>query len=774
MPETRSVGQPLPRIDAVDKVRGQAIFAADVHLPQTLVGKFMTSPHAHAEILSIDTSKAEALPGVRAVITAADIPKVDTYDPDHRYHAFLARQFVVFAGQPVAAVAADDLTTAETALELIEVEYRSLPVVCTPQEAILPDSPAVSRDAQRGSSAAADNHTAATAGTENDAAKEKESPNVAYSHVFKHGDTAAAFAESDIVVEHIYTMPTVHQGYIEPHVVVAFWDRADHVTVWECVQGTFGARDLIVKTLGITPSNITLNSTEIGGGFGGKIDGIFAPLVVLLAKKASRPVKLTLTRREELTSANPAPSTTIRLKTGANKDGRLTALEGEVLVDVGAFPMYMNAAFNIQWMILSNYKFQAWQLEGQDVLTNKASKGAFRAPVAVNAFFAIESQLDEIAGQLGFDPLALRLQNLVLEDDLLPNMEPQVRVGAKEVLTALAEHQAWTDTPPIRLGNDGLLHGRGLGLGSWGSGTWSASAIAILEADGKIRIVLGTVDLTGSFTSLAQIAAEALGVSVQQIVMSKASPDHAPYAPMSAGSGTIYSMGGAVKEAALDLRSKILKHAAQTLQVTEEELDLNDEGVFVTAEPEKSSPFQVLYKLGATWFAEYGPLIGLGSTTQRQSAPLFAGSIAEVTVDPETGQVTLTRLITAQDVGKAINPLSVEGQIQGGSAQSMGIALWEEVLYDEQCQVRNPTLLDYHMPTAVDLPMIETILVEAPGGDGPYGAKGAGEPSIIPSMAAVANAVSAAIGTRTCDLPISPERVWRALNGKTTSLQMKT
>lgn len=765
MPETRSIGQPLPRVDAMEKVRGQAIFAADINLPQTLVGKLLTSPHAHAEILSIDTSKAEALPGVRAVITAADIPEVDTYDPDHRLHAFLARQFVVFAGQPVAAVAADDLPTAETALELIEVEYRPLPVVYTPQEAILPDSPAVSRDAYRDSSAAADT----TAETESDVAKEEKTPNIFYQQVIKGGDVDAAFAESDVVVEHTYTMPTVHQGYVEPHAVIAFWDRADHVTVWECVQGAFSGRDFIVKTLGITPTNITLNSTEIGGGFGGKIDGLFAPLAVLLAKKASRPVKLILTRREEFTSANPAPSTTIRLKTGAKRDGKLTALEGEILVDVGAFPLFLNASFNIQWLMLHNYKFQAWRLEGQDVLTNKASAGAFRAPVAVNAAFAIESQLDEIAGLLDLDPLALRLQNLLLQDDLLPNKEAQVRVGSKEVLAALAEHSSWTSAPPTRLGDDGLLRGRGLGLGSWGSGTQTASAIAILEADGKIRIVLGTVDLTGSYTSLAQIAAEALGVSVKQLVMSKASPDHAPFAPVSAGSSTIYSMGGAVKEAALDLRSKILNRAAQVLQVSEVELALNDEGVFVSAEPEKSRTLQALYEMGATWFGEYGPLIGLGSVTQRKPAPAFAGSIAEVTVDPETGQVTLTRLVIAQDVGKAINPLSIEGQIQGGAAQSVGMALWEEVMYDEQGQILNPSLLDYHMPTAMDLPMVETILVEAPGGDGPYGAKGVGEPPIIPSVPAVANAVSAAIGTRTCDLPISPEHVWRALHGKTTS-----
>jgi CO/xanthine dehydrogenase Mo-binding subunit len=758
MPETRVIGQPLPRIDSVDKVRGEAIFGADVQLPRTLVAKFLSSPHAHAKILSIDTSQAEALPGVRAVITAVDIPEVDTYDPGHRFHAFLARQFVVFAGQPVAAVAADDLATAEAALELIEVEYRPLPVVLTPQQAILPDSPVVSLEHQiEHSDAAAHGHTTVTAG--------KESLNVANRNVFEYGDLEAAFAASDVIVEHTYTVPTVHQGYIEPHAVTAYWDRVDHVTVWQSVQGAFAARDLIADTLGIPRANITLNSTEIGGGFGGKIEGIFAPLAVLLAKKAQRPVKLALTRREELSSANPAPHTVIRLKTGAKKDGTLTALEGEILVDAGAFPSHWIMTVIVS-LLRNNYKFEAWCLTGLEILTHKASITAYRAPGGINASFAIESQMDEIASQLGLDPLRLRLQNLALEGDLLVDAQPQVQIGAKEVLTALAEHPAWTDPPPPRRGDDGLLRGRGVGLGSWGGGRGPAAAIAILEADGAIRIVLGTVDVSGSFTSMAQIAAEALGVSVQQIVMSKASPDYAPFAPMSAGSQTVYAMGAAVKEAALDLRGKMLKYAAEDLQVTETELDVNEKGVFVIAKPEQIRSFQMIYQLGTEWFAEHGPLIGAGSAHQRQPAPGAAATIAEVAVDPETGQVTLTRLTTAQDVGKAINPLSVEGQIQGGSTQSVGIALWEEVMYDEHGQVRNPGLLDYHMATAADVPMIETILVEAPGGDGPYGAKLVGEPSIIPPVAAVANAVAAAIGARVYDLPITPERVWRAIQSK--------
>jgi CO/xanthine dehydrogenase Mo-binding subunit len=453
----------------------------------------------------------------------------------------------------------------------------------------------------------------------------------------------------------------------------------------------------------------------------------------------------------------------IRLKTGAKRDGALTVLEGEVLADVGAFSVYWEPVVGIMWLLLANYNFQAWRVAGREVLTNRAGVGAYRAPGAATAAFAIESQLDEIASRLGVNPFALRLQNVTLEGDLLPNLQPQPPVGAKEVLAALAEHPAVVTPPPPRQGDDGLLRGRGMALGSWGAGRGPSSALAILEADGKVRIVLATVDLTGSFTGLAQIAAEAVGVSVEQIVMSKASPDHISYAPISGGSQTIYAMGPAVRAAALDLRAKILRCAADALEVSEAELAVSDEGVHVAAAPEQACSFRRLYALGTTGIAKLGPLSGQGSAPLRQPTRAFAASVAEVTVDPQTGRVTLTRLTTALDVGKAINPLEVEGQMQGAAAQSVGMALWEEISYDEQGQVRNPSLLDYRMPTAADVPLIETVVVEAPGADGPHGAKGVGEPPVVPPAAAVANAVAAAIGTRIYDLPITPERVWRAL-----------
>ncbi len=367
----------------------------------------MASPHPHAEILSIDTTKAEALPGVRAVVTAADIsPKVH-FNPASRFHAFLARQYVVFAGQPVAAVAADDLATAETAIDLIEVSYRLLPVVASLEQAIQADCAAVLHGQQQAHMAGSA-HTQVITAAEDDPPTESEedkSPNIVDENIFSYGDVEAAFAASDVIVENTYTVPVVHQGYIEPHGVTAYWDRPDHVIVWECVQGVFAARALIADGLGIAHTAITLNATEIGGGFGGKGEGIFGPIAVLLAKKASRPVQLILTREEELIGANPAPHSIIRIKTGARADGTFTAVEADVLVDAGAFPTGWIMT-NITATLRDNYRFEAWHIRGREVLTNKASVSSYRAPGAPNAHFAMESQVDEMARALDIDPLA--------------------------------------------------------------------------------------------------------------------------------------------------------------------------------------------------------------------------------------------------------------------------------------------------------------------------------------------------------------------------------
>ena len=762
MSERKQIGEAIPRLDSVEKVTGLGTFAADVRLPGMLVGKFLVSPHPHAEILGIDTSKAEKLPGVHAVVTGSDISDEVQYNPASRFHAFLARQYVVFAGQPVAAVAADDLATAETALDLIEVSYRSLPIVASLEQAIEPGCiPVLHGQPIKEQVGSAHTQGVIIDDGEEVVDQENESPNIADETSFTYGDLETAFADSAVVIENTYTVPTVHQGYIEPHGVTAYWDKPDHVIVWECVQGVFAAREIIADGLGIPPTKITLNATDVGGGFGGKGEGIFGPIAVLLAKEARRPVQLILTREEELIGANPAPHSIIRVKTGAKEDGTFTAIEAEILVDAGAFPTGWIMA-NITATLRDNYRFEAWHVHGREVLTNKASVSSYRAPGAPNAHFAMESQVDEIALALRLDPLKVRLKNVIREGDLLTGKSSQDPVGSQEVLQAVAEHKAWLE--PMSDVSSDLLHGHGMSFGSWAGSNGPAGAVVYLESGGKFRFVVGTVDLTGSYTGLTQIAAEALGVSVDKIVMTKASPDHAPFAPMSAGSQTIYAMGAAVLEAACDIRSKLLTHVARDFGSYEADLAVDDDGIYLITQPDRKLTFSTLYELGTEWFAEFGPVIGVGSATQRKRAPGFAACVAEVSIEPRTGKISLTKLTMFQDVGRAINPLLIEGQMQGAAAQSAAMALWEELVFDDAGQVSNRSLLDYRMPTAADMPPIDTVIVESPGGDGPFGAKLVGEPPMTVAVTAVANAVANAIGKRVCDLPITPERVWRAIS----------
>lgn len=747
MSRKQMIGVARPMSDAAPKSRGEARFAADIQLPNLAVAKLLPSPHAHAEILSIDVSAAETMRGVFAVITGNDIPAVEGYDPYDHAHGFLARRFAVFVGQPVAAIAAKDAETAEQALAAIRVEYRVLDAILDSTLAMAPESPVVSRD---------------LAGE----AREETITNNAGDAEMANGDLEEGFASADVVLEETYEIPVLHQGYLEPHAVTAWWQRDNAVDVWECVQSPFGARDHIVQTLGIPGHKITLHTTDIGGAFGGKDQGLFSPIAVLLARKAERPVRLALTRAEELTIANPAPRTTIQLKVGAAADGTITAVEGEVCVDVGAFRTYWGpASFSVCHMLVDKYRVPAFRLHAQDVFTNHVGFGSYRAPMAVQAAFAIESMIDELAGRLDMDPIVLRERNLIAEGDVTSGGTSMPKHGGVSVLQSLLDHDAWSASESPRK-QDGLCYGRGFALGLWGSGRFPAAAIARLEKGGYVRFTIGQVDLTGSYTSLAQIAAEELGISADRIVFSRADTSRAPFASVSGGSSTIYSMGGAVHEASKELREKIIERAALELGVERSDVRMDGAGVVVAAHPEKRVELAALYEAETSLFySKYEPFVARGAKgggVARMSAPCFSGTIAEVAVDPATGKVKVLRLVTAQDVGKAINPMLVEGQIEGAAAQSVGAALWESVEYDEAGTVLNADLLDYRMPTAGDLPEIEAILIEEDGGDGPFGAKGVGEPPMIAPAAAVANAIRDAIGERINRLPLTPERVWLA------------
>lgn len=750
MARVSAVGSSLPVLGGEAKASGNARFAADVILPGMAAARLLLSPHAHAEILSIDARRAEAMPGVYAVVTRSDIPPVDGADLGARAHSFLARRFVVFAGQPIAAVAAADPATAEAALEAIEVHYNVLPAVVDLQAALIPEAPVVSRESERPEVLGPDGRPLAG--------------NVAGHVEVVAGDVDAALAAADVVVEGSFSIPMFHQAYLEPHGVVAHWDEPGHVNVWACVQNPFGARDAILDALGLPASAVTFHTTEIGGGFGGKDAGLFGPVAVWLAKKAQRPVRLALTREEDMLAANPSPGVAATLRVAAQRNGTLAAVAGAVHVNVGAH--WGSAAQDVAFMILHKYRVPAYRINAVDVATNTVSFGSYRAPQALQAAFVIESLLDDVARKLELDPLALRERNLIREGETSATGRTVPPHGGFRVLEEMRRHPLWRDRVALAERGTGLLVGHGAAIGLWGSGTFPSAAVARLERGGYVRFVVGQVDLTGAYTSLAQIAADTLGISSDRILMTKGDTDCAPYASVSGGSSTIYSMGIAVRDAAADLRARILARAAKELDAAPEDLDLDDGGCVLRGQPGRRCSLSQLYTDETEIFsAKTAPHVARGasgSRLPRQSAPCFAGALAEVAVDPATGRVQVTRLVAVQDVGKAINPQLVEGQMQGAVVQSVGAALWEGIAFDNAGRMLNPSFLDYRVPTAADVPLIETVILEEPGGDGPFGAKGVGEPPVIAPAAAIANAVADAIGHRITDLPITPERIWAA------------
>lgn len=747
-----TVGKPLPRVDAGDKVTGRAVFGADVRLPGLLHAKVLGSAHAHADILHIDASRAEALPGVVAVVTAADLPDIPEYNPASRGHNFLARDRAFFVGQPVAIVVAEDLSTAEGALDLIEVTYRPLPHVLDPLEAMEPAAPIISHEGQ------ADREAMDLHAGESVEGEEAEEPgNIANRIVFRQGDVAKGFAEADVIVENTYRIPVVHQGYIEPQTATASWDPVTrHLTVWVSTQGQFAERDHLAEVLNLSPQQVTVNSTEIGGGFGAKY-GLIAPLPALASMKAGRPVRLVLTRHEDLQAANPAPHSIVEIKTGARSDGRLTALKARLVMDTGAYPGSPMTGACI--LLGASYNIPNLEIEGFEVLTNKASVGAYRAPGAPNAAFAIEPQIEEMARVLGMSPLEFRMKNAAEEGTMRPQGRPHGPIGLKQVLERLADHPIW-DVP---LGEN---QGRGMAIGGWGGGRGPASATVRLLPDGRIGVLVGSVDLTGTNTALAQIAAETLKVPLDHVDVIRGNTDTASWAPVSGGSQITYSMGSAVLGAAENMCQQLVALAAEEMEAREGDIEMADGHLWVRGSPDQAITFAELYERSTGFGAKYGPVVGTASVRRHRQAAGFAAHVADVEVDPETGKVTLLRLVAAQDVGFAINPMAVEGQMEGASIQGVGMALMEEVVYDERGYVSNPNLLDYRKPTAADVPFIETLIVEVPSQDGPFGAKQVGEPSIVPAPAAVANAVSDAVGVRMTDLPLTPERVWRAMTGQ--------
>jgi len=757
--DVKGVGLSIPRPDGPEKVTGQVQYVADLKPRGLLHAKLLRSPHAHARIVSIDTSRARALPGVRAVVTAADIPQLKRKAPT-RAHAVLAIDRVMFVGQPVAAVAADELAIAEEALDLIDVRYEALPAAVDPLQSMKPGAPPVAEAGTEADTSEALAHGSVSGVTTE--TKPAKAVNISQQAKLGRGDVAKGFAESDVVIEKTYRIPMVHQGYLEPHAVLAQWDTNGQLTLWASTQGSFNTRSEVAEVLELPENTIKVIPMECGGGFGGKIRALCEPITAVLARVTGRPVRYVMTRREELEAGNPAPQVIIRLKSGVKRDGTLMALEAETVIESGAFSGAVLAVSSV--FLASLYLWPAFEVRGFEVLTHKPSIAAYRAPVAPHTIFAIDSHMEQIALVLGMDPVEFRLRHLQSEGKPMANNQPWLNNGAIEVLQRIAEHPLWKNRAQWKAsGKNGRLRGTGLALGGWLGGLQPTGATVRLNPDGSLQVLTGQVDIAGTNIALAQIAASAYGVDVDKVKITTGDTDVAPVTGLSAGSKTVYTVGVAVMEAAKDARKQTLEIAAKEMEAAVQDLEIENERVVVRGVPDRGVTLAQIGKKGNLYMSKVPPVLGVSHPAFSQQAPAFCAELARIEVDPDTGEVTIHDFVVVQDVGKAINPLGVEGQMQGGAVQSIGIALTEALTFDDQGRLTNPSLLDYKTLTAADLPNIETIIVEKPAPAGPFGARGVGEPPIVPAPAALANAIHDATGIRLTELPLTPERIALAM-----------
>lgn len=745
------IGTPMPRVDSPQKVRGQTRYTADLNLVGMLYARLTTATQAHARIKSIDVEAARQVPGVVAIVTGRDLMP-EGPEPAVRSHAMLARDKVIYYGQPVVAVVAESEAAAEEAAALVQVDYEPLGVAIDPLKAMQSDAPVIRPKDQEEESGEAGMHGLSAAGESLDV--QSLSDNVVNTVHLTRGDVEQGFAEADLIVERTYTTSFVHQGYLEPHATVAVPEPTGGLTVYTATQGQFYARTVTAATLGLEQNEVTVVPMEVGGGFGGKTV-LLEPLTGALALRTNRPVKLVLSRMEEFLLATPAPGSIIEVKCGAKKDGTLTAVKAKAIFDTGAYPGA--GATGPLLMIGGNYRWQNFELEGYEVVTNKPGVGAYRAPGAPQGTYALEQSIDELARGLGWDPLEFRLHNASREGDPQANGTPWPPQGMKAILETIREHPVWRDRGSSP--NEGV----GVAVGGWGGGVEPCAANVRLNTDGSLAVSLGSVDITGTNTTMGMIAAEVFGVSVNRVKIITNNTDTAPYSGMSGGSKVTYTMGLAVQAAAESARQQVLAIAAAELEAAPEDLIMEDGRVYVKGAPDRTIEITSIAQKSMTFGGKYEPVYGNGKSAITTRSPGFDGQIARVRVDPDTGQVEVLQLVAVQDVGRALNPALVIGQIMGGATQGVGWALHEGMVYDDGGQPLNPSLLDYSLPASHQTPPLDVRLVEEPSVAGPFGAKGVGEPPVIPTAAAIANAIADATAHRVTDLPMTPEKVRAAL-----------
>jgi xanthine dehydrogenase molybdenum-binding subunit len=733
------IGKNPHRHDATDKVTGRAQYGADIRLPGMLYGAMLRSPHAHARILSIDTSKAESYPGVRAVVTAKDLPDVaskiaelgeGTINLRHQSNNVLARDKVLYFGHAIAAVAAINSHVAEEAAALIEVKYEVLPPVLDVRKAMQADSAILLDDMRT-----------------DELGKKGDFPsNIAAHYQEQVGDIEKGFQDASVIVEREFFTSMVHQGYIEPQNATAQFNPDGQITIWCSTQGSFGVREQTAEILEIPISKLRVIPMEIGGGFGGKVGVYLEPVATLLSRKSGhRPVKMTMSRSDVLAATGPTSGSYIKVKMGASPDGKLTAVQATLAYEAGAYPG--SPVGGGMGVMFAPYRIENALVDGYDVLVNKPRTAAYRAPGGTNAAFASETVIDELCEKLGMDPIEFRLLNGAREGDRRVDGPVYDRIGFLETL------EAAKNSPHYSAPLDGPHRGRGMAAGFWYNYGGKSSASASVNSDGTVSLSTGSVDIGGTRTSLAMQLAEGLGIPAESVRPSVADTDSVGYTEGTYGSRTTFATGWAAYEVSKLLKEKLVERAALIWE-TEVDKIRSEHGAFSFGQK------QMTFKELASRLDETGgPVVASAAVRPEHSGPTFATHVVDVEVDPETGKVQILRYTAVQDAGKAIYPMYVESQMQGGVAQGVGWALNEEYLYDEQGRLVNSSWLDYRMPVTLDLPMIESIIVEVPNPGHPYGVRGVGEVPIVPPPAALANAIYRAVGVRMNILPATPARI---------------
>lgn len=746
------VGKPTPLLDGQMKVTGQIRYVPDLGLSNMLHARPVMSMYAHANIKHIDKTAALKVPGVHAVITAEDLPKVT---PSSRGRMMLARDRVIFVGQFVAFVLAETEAAAFEGARIVQVDYEPLPAAISIEEAMAENAPIVWPN---GVPSGTGDEGAHGADVGQGKAQEKSYTNVAGGGKFERGDIEKAFAEAEVVVTRDFSTPMVHQSSLETQGVIVQPDpMKGGATVWASTQSPFGVREEVANVLGMPESDVRVHAAPVGGGFGGKF-GLYEPLVALTARAVGCPIKLVLSRNEELLSTTPAPPLHVKAKVGLTADGTLTAFAAEVICDSGCYPSGLGSF--AAWQMSNFFPAPNLKVTHTNVLTFKPSDGAYRAPTAPTAALVIDTLLDEAAEKLGLDPLEVKFKNAAKPGDPLAHNAPWPAMNMRETIEAARAHPLWQKRASITEKG----HGIGMAAGGWGGALEPGAAVCKLNRDGVLQVQVGAADLSGVRTSFALLAAEAFGVDLDKIRVVYSDTDSAPYAGGVGGSKTLYTMGTAVVNAAQEARRQVFEIASDLLEAAVEDLEIVDGHVQVKGVPDSKITLGEIASKGMSFGGKYPPVHANGRQAITVQSPAFSAQIAEVEVDMETGAVQVLNLVVFQDVGRAINPLIVEGQMHGGAVQGVGWALYKQIQYDGSGQCLTGSLMDYNLPKAGTSPKLDAVILEYPSESGPFGARGVGEPPVIPTAAAIANAIAHATGKRFSHLPMTSERIWKGLN----------